>query len=221
MKIIILGSRGLVGSELYKYFKKKNTYECIGLDINDLDLNNFHDVKDFFVLNKADVLINSFGKNEHISDKNELSTVENISENEILEYFKVNTLILFRVCREFLKNNPNSKIFNFSSMYGHHVPNPKYYNGGHKSIGYCISKAGTVMITKYLAVHYPSSEIIDIVLGGVENNQPKSFKENFLKDIPKSRMLDKEEIPKILDGLISSKYITGTSIFIDGGKNLT
>lgn len=220
MKIIVLGNKGLVGGEIYDYFRRIPKYECIGSDIDKLDLNNLNDVVDFFKSNKADVLINAFGKNDHVTKNDEISTVNNINEHEIRDYFEINSLILFRVCREFLKNNQNPKIFNFSSMYGHHVPNPNYYDGRHKSIGYCISKSAAVMITKYLAVHYPLSEIIDIVLGGVENNQPKSFKEEFLKSIPKKRMLDKKEVPNIIEGLINSKYITGTSIFIDGGKNL-
>jgi hypothetical protein len=76
------------------------------------------------------------------------------------------------------------------------------------------------MLTKYFAVHFPNHEFIDIVLGGVENNQAESFVSNYIKDVPKSRMLNVYEIGPILEGLFKSTYITGTSIFIDGGKNL-
>ena len=83
-----------------------------------------------------------------------------------------------------------------------------------------MSKASVVMLTKYLAVHFPSTEVIDIVLGGVENNQNSNFVEKYNEDVPKNRMLTKEEIPPIIEGLFKTKYITGSSIFIDGGKNL-
>ena len=219
MKIILLGSNGLVGKEFKKYFKKK--YELIALDKEDIDLNNEKQVKVFFRKNKADILINLFGKNEHITrEKKSLTSTLDVTEEEIMDYFKINTILVFRVCKEFIINNKKGKIFNFSSIYGHHVPNPKYYQGNHKNIGYSLSKSASVMLTKFLAVHFTDFEIIDIVIGGVENDQNEIFKENYISDVPKSRMLDKKEIPVIIEGLFNSNYITGTSIFIDGGKNL-
>ena len=218
MKIILLGASGLVGRSLKQYFKH---HDLVAVDIDQLDLSDSESVKNFFLENKADILINAFGKNEHV-DKNNINqkTVLNITEEEITSYFNINTLFLFRVCREFVINNEKGKVFNFSSLYGHHVPRPTYYNGSHKSVGYCLSKAAVVMLTKYLAVHFPNHEFIDIVLGGVENNQADSFVTNYIKDVPKSRMLNVNEIGPILEGLFNSSYITGTSIFIDGGKNL-
>lgn len=218
MKIILLGASGLVGSSLKHYFKD---YDLIAVDIDQLDLSDAESVRNFFLENKADVLINAFGKNDHVGENNlSEKTTLNISEEEITSYFNVNTLYLFRVCREFVVNNKKGKVFNFSSLYGHHVPRPTYYNGSHKSIGYCLSKAAVVMLTKYFAVHFPNHEFIDIVLGGVENNQADSFVLNYIKDVPKSRMLNVNEIGPIIEGLFNSSYITGTSIFIDGGKNL-
>jgi NAD(P)-dependent dehydrogenase (short-subunit alcohol dehydrogenase family) len=167
------------------------------------------------------VLINLFGKNQHVkSNMDDLNTIDDITEEEIRQYFEVNTILLFRVCRYFVKFNKSGKVFNFSSLYGHHVPNPKYYNGAHKSIGYCLSKSAVVMLTKYLAVHYNTHEFIDIVLGGVENNQNENFVENYICDVPKKRLLKSHEIGPVIEGLFNSNYITGTSIFLDGGKNL-
>ncbi len=218
MNIILLGASGLVGSELKKYF---SNYNLIAVDIEQLDLSDLEAVKVFFKENKADILINAFGKNEHVVKNTTLSSrVETISEEEILSYFNINSIYLFRVCREFVLNNNKGKVINFSSLYGHHVPRPSYYDGSHKSIGYCLSKAAVVMLTKYFAVHFPSHEFIDIVLGGVENNQSENFKDNYLQDVPKARMLNVAEIGPIIEGLFKSNYITGTSIFIDGGKNL-
>ena len=76
------------------------------------------------------------------------------------------------------------------------------------------------MLNKYLAVHYPKFSFIDIVLGGVENNQPKFFKERYLQDLVIKRMLSSSEVSTLIEGLINTDYITGSSIFLDGGKNL-
>jgi NAD(P)-dependent dehydrogenase (short-subunit alcohol dehydrogenase family) len=219
MKIIVLGSNGLIGAEVSSFLSKN--HEIISRDIHNLDLNDDKKTKLFFKNNKADVLINLFGKNQHVKENlNELNTVDEIEEDEIREYFEINTILLFRVCRYFVKYNNTGKVFNFSSLYGHHVPNPKYYGGAHKSLGYCLSKSAVVMLTKYLAVHYSKHEFIDIVLGGVENNQNESFVKNYINDVPKKRLLKSSEIGTVIEGLLNSNYITGTSIFLDGGKNL-
>jgi NAD(P)-dependent dehydrogenase (short-subunit alcohol dehydrogenase family) len=219
MNIIILGSEGLIGKEVASYLSKNHNTIC--RDVNTLDINDNVKTELFFKNNKADVLINLFGKNQHVkSNMDDLNTIDDISEEEIRQYFEVNTILLFRVCRYFVKFNKSGKVFNFSSLYGHHVPNPKYYNGAHKSIGYCLSKSAVVMLTKYLAVHYSTHEFIDIVLGGVENNQNENFVENYICDVPKKRLLKSHEIGPVIEGLFNSNYITGTSIFLDGGKNL-
>tara|TARA_B100001059_G_C17825377_1_gene581000 strand:- start:1447 stop:2109 length:663 start_codon:yes stop_codon:yes gene_type:complete len=219
MKIIVLGSEGLIGSKVVSHLSKN--HDIVPRDIHNLDLNDNKKTEIFFRDNKADVLINLFGKNEHVRQNlNDLNTVDTIEENEIREYFEINTVFLFRVCRYFVKYNNKGKVFNFSSLYGHHVPNPKYYGGAHKSLGYCLSKSAVVMLTKYLAVHYATHEFIDIVLGGVENNQNKNFIKNYITDVPKKRLLKSNEIGFVIEGLLNSNYITGTSIFLDGGKNL-
>ena len=193
MKIIILGAKGLIGSQVSSFLSKNHDIIC--RDIDTLDLNNNNKTEEFFKDNRADVLINLFGKNQHVtSDLNELDTIDDIKEDEIREYFEINTILLFRVCRYFVKYNKVGKVFNFSSLYGHHVPNPKYYDGAHKSLGYCLSKSAVVMLTKYLAVHYNEHEFIDIVLGGVENNQNKNFVKNYINDVPKKRLLKSNEI---------------------------
>jgi NAD(P)-dependent dehydrogenase (short-subunit alcohol dehydrogenase family) len=220
MKVIVLGNKGLVGSTVYNILKQK--HEVIGRDLDLLDLNDLNAVQIFFKENKADILVNLFGKNDHVQDstigKNNVLTIE---ESEIRQYFEINTVLLFRVCREFCVNNPSGKVYNFSSLYGHHVPNPKYYpDNEHKSLGYVLSKAAVVMLNKYLAVHFPSFSFVDIVMGGVENNQSDSFKKEFLNDLVIKRMLNAEEVAFLLEGLFTTEYITGTSIFIDGGKNL-
>lgn len=220
MRIIVLGNKGLVGSTVYGELNKG--HEVIGVDIDDLDLNDLDKVRLFFRENKADVLINLFGKNHHITNNvNSENNVYNIDESELAEYFHVNVVLLFRVCRFFCEFNQKGKIYNFSSLYGHHVPNPNYYEGNdNKSIGYVLSKASVVMLNKYMAVHYPKFSFIDIVLGGVENSQPESFKERYIQDLVIKRMLTPMEVAKLIDGLLNTDYITGSSIFLDGGKNL-
>ena len=80
MNIIILGSEGLIGKEVASYLSKNHNTIC--RDVNTLDLNDNEKTKLFFKNNKADVLINLFGKNQHVkSNMDDLNTIDDITED--------------------------------------------------------------------------------------------------------------------------------------------
>ena len=135
----------------------------------------------------------------------------------------VNIISLFSVCREFAKNNKKGTIVNFSSIYGIQSPRPDMYENTHKEIGYCVSKAGVINLSKYLAVHFaPNIKVNCIVPGGVLNNQPSKFVKNYSKLTPLQRMMKKNELNGLIDFLCSKKstYMTGSIIVVDGGYSI-
>tara|TARA_B110000495_G_scaffold115646_1_gene100230 strand:+ start:204 stop:881 length:678 start_codon:yes stop_codon:yes gene_type:complete len=217
--IIITGSEGLLGKEISKYFRKF-------AKVHELDLSLGHDltdekfVKEWFSKNHADYLINCFAVNDNINKKRKKTTLFNFSLDSFQDYLNVNLISLFSVCREFAKNNKKSSIINFSSIYGTVSPNPSLYDKSHKDIGYSVSKAGVIHMTKYLAVHLaPKIRVNCIVPGGVLQNQDLMFKKKYSKLTPMNRMMKKNELNGILDFLCSKKssYMTGSIIFMDGG----
>ena len=67
-KILITGSKGLIGKKVYNYLKNKNS--VYGLDKHNIDLSNENQVKNFFKENNNfDYLINLHGANEHVVKK--------------------------------------------------------------------------------------------------------------------------------------------------------
>ena len=219
MKIIITGSEGLLGKEISTYLSKK--HEIIGLDLilgHDLTDENF--VKDWFSKNKADSLVNCFAMNDHVEEGKKRGTIFELTLESFKKFLDVNLTSLFSVCREFAKNNKNSGIINFSSIYGLQSPKPELYNKSHKEIGYCVSKSGVINLTKYLAVHLsPNVKVNCIVPGGIENKQTKEFKKEYSKLTPLKRMMVKNEINGLIDFLCSKKssYMTGSVLVVDGG----
>ena len=155
-KIVITGSKGLIGTELCKFFKKK--YRLLELDLKlGHDLTDEKFVKKWFKKNPADYLVNCFAMNDHIDQKRKKSTLNNISLESFNDYLQVNLTSLFSVCREFSKNNKMGSIVNFSSTYGLVSPRPNLYDGSHKHIAYGVSKAGVINLTKYLVAHLAPS----------------------------------------------------------------
>ena len=135
----------------------------------------------------------------------------------------VNLTSLFSVCREFARNNKKGGIVNFSSYLGLVSSRPDIYNGSHKDVGYCVSKAGVIHLTKYLAVHFaPNLRVNCIAPGGIALNQDKKFLKKYSALTPMGRMMKKNEINGLIDYLCSEKssYVTGSTFVVDGGFSI-
>jgi NAD(P)-dependent dehydrogenase (short-subunit alcohol dehydrogenase family) len=220
MKIIITGSKGLIGSVLTKMLTEHG-HTCYELDLSlGHDLSNEEFVIDFFKNNKADALINLFALNHHVDDQGTKQSLFDISLDSFDDYLKTNLTSLFSVCREFARNNNNGSIVNFSSTYGVVSPHSDMYDGSEKHIGYSVSKAGVIMLSKHLATHLaPKIRVNTIIPGGVLHKQPNEFVIKYSSRTPLKRMMNPEELFGIVKYLISeeSNYTTGAEIKIDGG----
>ena len=221
-KIILTGSKGLIGTELCKFLKKN--YKVIELDLKlGHDLTDEKFVKTWFKKNRANFLVNCFAMNDHVDKTRKKNTLYSISLESFNDFLNVNLTSLFSVCREFSKNNKSGSIVNFSSTYGMVSPRSDMYDGSHKHIAYGVSKAGVINLTKYLATHLaPKIRVNCIVPGGVLFNQSKKFRDSYSKLTPMKRMMSKNELNGIVEFLCSSKssYTTGSVFVIDGGFSI-
>ena len=144
----------------------------------------------------------------------------NIPLDSFSNYLNVNLIALFSVCREFARNNKKGSIVNFSATTGIVSARPDLYNGSHKHIGYSVSKAGVINLTKYLATHLgPSIRVNCVAPGGVKFKQDSNFIKKYSKHTPLGRMMKKNELNSLIEFLSSenSSYVTGAVMVIDGG----
>ena len=219
MKIIVTGSRGLIGTEITRYLRiNHKVAECdlvLGHDLSDEAF-----VKELFAKNKADALVNLFALDDKVDKTRGKPTLFNISLESFREYMDTNLTCLFSVCREFARNNGKGAIVNFSSTYGITQPDPRLYKGAHKHIGYCVSKAGVIALTKYLAVHLaPDIRVNCLAPAGLIHKQDMEFIKEYSDKIPMGRMMESGELNKIVEYLCSedSSFVTGAVFNIDGG----
>ena len=221
--ITITGSEGLIGSTLCKYFKTK------GRSVTKLDIKLGHDltnerfVKKWFKENPTQNLINCFAIDDKIDSTVKKSDLFNFPLEKFSNYFNVNVLALFSVCREFARNSKNGTIINFSSTYGVVSPNPNLYENSTKDIAYGVTKAAVINLTKYLAVHLaPKIRVNTIVPGGIKFKQDKKFVNRYSKLTPMKRMMEKNELNELINYLSSknSSYVTGSTIVCDGGYTI-
>jgi NAD(P)-dependent dehydrogenase (short-subunit alcohol dehydrogenase family) len=218
-RIIIAGSRGLIGTELTRYLSKDN--EIIELDYQlGHDLSDETFVKKIFSDLDADYLVNCFAINDHIFDGSKTENLFDIPLSTITKFLHVNVVSLFSVCRQFAACSKAKGIINFASTYSLVSANPYLYNGGEKNIAYVISKAAVPQLTKHLAIHLaPRIRVNCVVPHGIENNQGEEFKKRFAQLSPSKRLMRKDELNGLIQYLCSenSSYMTGSIVSVDGG----
>ena len=219
-KILITGSKGLIGKKVLNYLKKKN--KVFGLDKHNIDLSNENEVKKFFKKNNNfDYLINLHGANEHVVKKNE--NINRIFKNDLdnfNHYFHNNVFSLYLTNKYFIKFNKNGKgIINFSSIFSLISPKHEIYDKP-KNIFYVSSKFAVNGVTKYFSTMYGKKMNINTVSNhGIEWKQPSSFKKELIKNIPKGRMMKTKDLYGIIDYLCSkdNTFMNGSTIVLDGG----
>ena len=99
-------------------------------------------------------------------------------------------------------------------------PIPHLYKDEGKHIGYSASKGAVIQLTKHLATHLaPRVRVNCVAPGGVDHKVDEEFIKKYSQHVPMKRMMNKNELNKLLEYLCSedSSYMTGSIINVDGG----
>ena len=140
----------------------------------------------------------------------------------------INATGLFAVTRAFgdamSENGNGGSIINIGSIQGLIAPDPTIYKGTEMSgwsPDYFFHKGGMIKFTRFVASYYGAHAIRCNCLcaGGFFNNQPEAFVRQYSERTFLGRMADDEDLMGAIVFLASdaSRYVTGTSIPIDGG----
>ena len=220
-KLVITGSEGLIGRALVGHFEKE--YEVAKLDRTlGHDLSDEAFVKRWFSENKGlygMIVCHAYNPVPTANAKKVEPT--DVPLSEVRDYLEVNVVSAFSVCREFIKNNSVGTIVNLSSIYGVVSPRHEMYTDFVKHVGYPMSKASIIMLSKYLATYYaPNIRVNTVVFGGIEDSkQSPDFVKKYNAEVPAKRMMRIEETLSVFDFLLDerSSYVTGTEVHVDGG----
>jgi NAD(P)-dependent dehydrogenase (short-subunit alcohol dehydrogenase family) len=117
-------------------------------------------------------------------------------------------------------------IINIASMMGMFGPDISNYEGTDMGIpppDYFFHNAGLINLSRYLArvLADRNIRVNCISPGGLFNNQPERFLENYCKKTPLKRMANRDDIKGVIVLLASEAgaYINGENILMDGGMH--
>lgn len=124
---------------------------------------------------------------------------------------------------EQMKQQRGGSIVNFASIYGVVAPDFSIYEGTEMTmpVAYSAIKGGIISLTRYIATYYGKYNVRanSISPGGIFDNQPSIFVENYCKKTPLRRMGSPDDIVGAVIYLASdaSLYVTGQNLIVDGG----
>lgn len=137
------------------------------------------------------------------------------------------TFILCRTLAERMKARRSGSIILFSSMYGMVAPDKGIYHApmAANPIDYGASKAATLQLSRYFAMHYGSAGVRFncITPGPFPNSAVQRDHPSFVADLSKKTVLNRvgqnNEIvgPTLFLLTDSASFVTGHSLVVDGG----
>lgn len=217
---IVTGSEGGIGKAIFNSFKKSGA-KVFGLDVkNGIDITNTTEVEQFFINNitKVDILVNCAG----ITFRNRTS--ETFLDEEWDKTLKVNLTTPFKMCQTvfpFMYEKGGS-IINITSIWTKIVLN--------NNPAYGASKGGLEIMSRALSLDWAKYNIRvnNISLGLMKTDMTKGTCEDKeklnkrLNRIPLNRIGEPDDVVGATLLLASdfSKYITGSTITIDGGWSI-
>lgn len=171
------------------------------------------------VLGGLDVLINAAG----VMYENDLTTTSPREHDYLMNLNLKAAFSLIKLCTPALKVSKGS-VVNLTGTWG--------LRPQQGMISYCMSKSGLEMLTKCLALELAPIRVNSVAPGMVKsrflNNNLKpdevlAAKSNYLNRNPIHRLARVDDVVKAIVFLScrKSSKLTGESIFIDGGMNLT
>lgn len=221
---VLLDIHGTASSELASY--RVTYFQCNICNLDELDrvqeTISARDTKLVAIVNNAAV---DFVPARNASYKNEYSS------EEALNVLNVNVVGAMNVIEKFkaLLIRSKGSVINVSSVYSKVPADQRIYSEligedgtqFKKPIYYGLSKAALNYITKFYVNELSSCgvRVNTLIFGGVESNQPDSFKDRYVSKVPLGRMSSWGDVLNAFQFLLSndSSYVNGIELTIDGG----
>jgi len=172
--------------------------------------------------NRIDALVN----NAYPRNKNYARHFFDVEYDDFVENIGLNLGGYFTTSQQFARyfqKQGYGNIINISSIYGVVAPKFEVYDGTTMTmpVEYAAIKSGLIHLTKYMAKFFKGMNIKVNTLspGGIFDNQPETFVENYKDECLNKGMLDKSDLKGTLVFLLSdmSKYVNGQNIVVDDG----
>ena len=210
--LVIFGGTGGLGSQLT--IKLKHDYNIISLGSKDVDVTNYNEVKDFFLGNDVDIVVNLSGYNYnsllHKYNDDDLSERQKLIDVNI-----IGSLNILSNCLSQMRNKNYGRIILTSSILSSKpVVGTSVYSGCKAFVDNLVKTCTVENLSRGITCNALQLGYMD---GGLTYDVPEPFRTKIKETIPLKRWGTIEEIENTVRYLIDTEYVSGTSIKVNGG----
>ena len=157
---------------------------------------------------RLDILVNNAG--EFFAAKFEELTDE--QWDGILDINLKSQFLCAQAAAKIMKRQGRGRIVNLSSL-GGMLPWPSYTH-------YCVSKAGSIMLTRCLARALGPEILVNSIAPGTIQFPGEAPDEDYIQRVPLHRTGTGDDIASAVMYLVTSDFVTGQILAVDGGRLL-
>jgi len=160
---------------------------------------------------RLDMLVNNTGRFEHVP----FSEISDEQWNGILATNLTSQFLCAQTAAPLLKRSGHGRIVNLASL-GGILAWPGYTH-------YCVSKAGVIMLTRFLARALAPEITVNAVAPGTITfeGDAAELEADYVRRAPLGRTGKGSDIAEAVAFLVESDFITGQVLVVDGGRSLT
>jgi len=143
------------------------------------------------------------------------STLESLTLSDLLAAMRINTWAPFVLCRDFARLVGRGKIVNLLDT------RTVGYDWAH--VGYITSKHALALLTKMMALDFAPQVTVNAVAPGLILPPPgedETYLQRLAHTVPLKRHGAPEHVAQAVVFLLKNDFITGQTIFVDGGRHL-
>lgn len=244
--VIIFGACGRIGKVLVEAFSKRGNTWVVAVDISHerlADIELVRGEKHVLDISSAESITQLFEylMNEGRVPKYAVNTSYPIGRNYGRDFFEVEYddfcdniskhmgayFVVMQQCARFATTHDvEFSLVNLSSVYGVIAPRLDVYNGTDMTmpIEYAAIKSGIQHMQQFLTSYTKGTQfrVNSISPGGIFDNQPSEFLQNYREYSRTKGMLDAEDLVGMVLCLLSpaSRFICGQNIVIDDGFSI-
>ena len=211
-KLVIFGGSGGLGKPLSE--KLKSDYDVVALSSKDVDVTKFNEVKDFFVNNDIDIVLNLSGYNYNMILYN-YTGEEGVEVKKQIEINIEGNLNILANCLPKMRDNGYGRIILTSSVLSSKpVIGTGVYSGCKAFIDNLIKTCTLENIDRGITCNALQLGYFD---GGLVYQIPIPIREQIKESIPLKRWGSIIELENSVRYLINTEYVSGCSMKVNGG----